>query len=231
MKRIDNVKEKLKKNNVSSFSLMPILLVPYSLIVALLIACIISVLYLLFAHGCTALTFFLCGAGIIYLSEIIRSFTTPILFREKKDRKNGNILVEDVLLKYSQPSAITGLTTRVWYPNVIGILFWKEKAQYHCCWFRPLNKTFAHIEYNEKDFFYYVLTKEKLNELHCLCNLEASTWDYAPPFRCVKFHEGVPLRIVYWQKSRVLKEVLPVEGYEYTEDQLKAIEKINAMYP
>ena len=45
------------------------------------------------------------------------------------------------------------------------------------------------------------------------------------------FRNGVPLKITYVRSGMELKSMAPVEGYDYTEEQLAAIKKFNTLYP
>ena len=45
------------------------------------------------------------------------------------------------------------------------------------------------------------------------------------------FRNCVPLKITYARTGMELKTIAPAEGYDYTEEQLAAIEKFNTLYP
>ena len=47
----------------------------------------------------------------------------------------------------------------------------------------------------------------------------------------ISFEKGVPITVTFSRKTHELKSIAPAEGFDYTEEQLAAIEKFNTLYP
>ena len=72
------------------------------------------------------------------------------------------------------------------------------------------------------------MTNEKLSVLKQLYHI-----DILRDFILVKFKlsDGAPLKIRYDKNTHMLKKVMLAEDYDYTPEQLAAIERFNTLYP
>lgn len=97
-----------------------------------------------------------------------------------------------------------------------------------------------HIEnqkVNKANTLNTVLTSEKVSVLKDIYPLDVRrAWalgntDSLGLDNVINFHDDIPLIITYQEKSNILQSIAPAEGYDYTEEQLAAIEKFNMLYP
>ena len=97
-----------------------------------------------------------------------------------------------------------------------------------------------HIEnqkVNKANTLNTVLTSEKVSVLKDIYPLDVRrAWalgntDSLGLDNVIDFHDDIPLIITYQEKSNILQTIAPAEGYDYTEEQLAAIEKFNTLYP
>lgn len=140
------------------------------------------------------------------------------LLLENEDRKCRNCIQETVILMSSQPRR------KRWFLNlpdiVLGTIFWKERASYHICYFK---NTEDHL----KKSFCYILTAEKANAFASLFGAKVTYRDIGIwPYK-IFFESELPVRIVYGEKSRFLKAILPVEDIPYSKEQLQAFYAFN----
>lgn len=82
-----------------------------------------------------------------------------------------------------------------------------------------------------------VFTTEKISALKNIYSLDVRrTWalgnsDALGLDNVVEFHDEIPLVITYQEKSLILQSIAPAEDYDYTPEQLAAIERFNTLYP
>lgn len=82
-----------------------------------------------------------------------------------------------------------------------------------------------------------VLTTEKISALKNIYSLDVRrTWAFGNSDalgldNVVEFHDDIPLTITYQEKSLILQSIAPAEDYDYTLEQLAAIERFNTLYP
>lgn len=93
------------------------------------------------------------------------------------------------------------------------------------------------VLYNAKKVQRYIPLQDSNTRLHKV--FAKDRWGYSNYVKGehssiktgVDFSEGVPIVIEYYKANKELLSIAPLEGYDYTEEQLAAIEKFNTLYP
>lgn len=211
------LKNKLIENRTSPFLLQPF--------TAVVIAAVYGFVILLFTCFFEDLTYqveetlllLFSFTLLFYIVFFIMLWHQCRLFRkEKKDRRRNDFKEETVFLKFSEP------LRKKWYlffPNIfLGFYFYGEHISYQKC-------TFCTVE-GKTDYFYYILSSDKLDALKKFYKTDVSYWNLGLRPDSVVFDEGVPFQIKYGSLSHVLFDVDLSEGYEYSLEQEKAIQRL-----
>lgn len=179
--------------------------------------------------------FFMSGTAIFhkkdFLLAVICSLLCYVIFvffhitrspyfdrNENGCDKGSNEIQADVILSSSDEICSWRLQNTV---NWIGFFLAHEGACYQKCTFGMFN------DFEEKDYFWYILTKRRAEILTQLYLGEIKYWDYGFYPQRINFFAGVPLRVVYDRKNHFLKQLLPVDEYQYTPLELELIRKFN----
>ena len=155
--------------------------------------------------------------GLIRLHQVL--FEGIPICNDKKDREKNQF----VQVKCTLVSSLR-LTM---YHDSLRYFMRKEWPEGHFC----NTKVCAN---DSEDFFTYIITREKLKELRRIYNIVAvnAAWYSGYSFNCViAFQNEVPLLVTYGKSSHVLQSIAPAEDYDYTPEQLAAIERFNTLYP
>ena len=83
---------------------------------------------------------------------------------------------------------------------------------------------------SKKERLFVKFTSESVKPLIHLYDAEIR-FHFGSLSNSLKCKAEIPIRAEFGKTSRVLLSIAPVEGYSYTEAQLTAIEKFNALYP
>ena len=149
----------------------------------------------------------------------MKLFENLNIYNGKRDwKKNDFVSVHGTLF--------SSFTINSFYAS-LRLFFREEKAEGHLC--NVILKNSAKIF--KSDYFVYILTRDRLNALQTIYDIEVNYVKGSMVSREIEFKNEVPLIITYGKHSHVLKSIAPVEGYEYTKKQLVAIEKFNTLYP
>ena len=157
------------------------------------------------------------------LSKFIAyGFSIPYhrLFRKKE------IFEEIVFLTHTEP--FVGFYGCCY--DDLKILFREEPVTCQELYFHPTQCKMNHFVSgnNSEDYVCIAMTNEKLSVLKQLYHI-----DILRDFILVKFKlsDGAPLKIRYDKNTHMLKKVMLAEDYDYTPEQLAAIERFNTLYP
>ena len=161
-----------------------------------------------------ALCFLILSIVFLYQSRQIR--------KEKKDLAKNNLIEVDAILVSSESFAKRQMT---FLPNLLGRLFWKEAGVYQKVNYKPINDVL------EKDtFFYDFVTVEKVEIMRRFFDAKISFWGLDIRMKEGLFRKEVPLKLLIGKDSHMLQNVLPVDGYEYTDDEIAAFSELSRRY-
>ena len=146
---------------------------------------------------------------------IILFYQSRFLRLYSKDKRKNNYVEEEVVLISSR--SFSKGTRFAFLPNLICFFYWKQRANYH-------KLTFKSLDSGEVDQISYVLTKEKSKICDFLYDTKYLYWDLNIWVRAIEFGGELPLVIVYGRDSRYLKEIRLVDGYNYSDEQVKMVE-------
>lgn len=111
-------------------------------------------------------------------------------------------------------------------------LYWLLRGSYaviHQGIYVQKQRQFRNMQ-NKEEILYFILSRDMIKSLQALFNINFR-FDFGGVGFIVEYQGDVPLNVTLGKHSRVLKSIAPVEGYEYTEEQLAAIENFNTLYP
>lgn len=188
--------------------------------ISLLLWGVIGLLDLLvhrFDYLLLSLFFFIPFYGLYIKDRLRMKFWEGLnIHNGKRDRKRNEFVKAKGIL-------ISTITISIFYDS-LRFLFKEEKAKGHLCNFKLSG-------HSRTDYFAYILTKEKMEALREIYDIDIHSIKCSVTSSEITFEKNVPLMITYGKHSHILWSIAPAEGYDYTEEQLSAIEKFNTLYP
>ena len=221
--KIDGIKDWLHQKNISVLPIVAIILLFISIGITLLLIAIVGYVDILVNYPDWFLKpflFFIYFYSIYIYDRIqMKFFLNLNIYNGKRDwKRNDFVSVHGTLFSC--------FTINSLYSS-LRLFFRKQKAEGHICNVLLMNRS----KIMNTDYFLYILTKNRLDALQIIYNAESKYVKGSMVSREIIFKNEVPLIITYGKHSHVLKSIAPAEGYEYTEEQLAAIEKFNTLYP
>ena len=139
--------------------------------------------------------------------------------------KNNDFIREDVRFVATGTISFRGLKC-----DDLRLLFKEEKVHCFELYFAPLHRRVFYKDqgYNNDDYVCIALGSEKFEILRLFYDINPAENKVRG---CYSLAGETTLTMEYNKKMHILKSIAPVEGYEYTEAQLSAIEKFNTLYP
>ena len=144
------------------------------------------------------------------------------LRKEKKDIAEHQMIVVDAILV---SSCSLSRKQMFFLPNLIGCLFWQHAMVYQKVTYKPLNG-----DQSLNDYFYDLISLEKVQLLRQLFDVDATFWGLDIWLKEAFFKKELPVKLVIGKESKMLQQVLPIENYEYTVEQLTALNNLSQRY-
>lgn len=200
------------------------MLIPLSLLFALFLSGSVSLVVNVFQGDRFAYFLLLLSLGVFFAKLICLTFSFPVthlisnIFKKKIVREDVRFVVADAFvyrgLRYGD----------------LRFLFKEENVTCRELYFVPLHRRVIYYEqgYNDNDYICMAIGTEKMNILKMFYEVSATKNGSRGDYR---FSGDMPLTIEYNKNTHLLRSIAPAEGYDYTEEQLSAIEKFNTLYP
>ena len=229
MLSFSRIKAFLRRKDCSPLVFSSVFIGLYAIILSLCVVSLIMVCGLLYSHDYRILTVWLLGFASLFLYFLIFSDG----FFPQEQTKRERLECETVFFKSSRP-----LRWGNGFCRYLKKFFPDETPVLQCVSVYPQNNSGKNSKTRSQKNLYWVLSQSKmqlLNDLyqyniHHVCSY-ARIGGHSLIRTEINFKEGVPVMVTYTKKRYELKSIAPAEGYDYTEEQLAAIEKFNTLYP
>ena len=219
------IKAFLRKKECSPLVFAPVFIGLCSIVLSACIVSLFTFFGLLYSRDLRIPVLWILGFALIFFYFLVFSDG----FFPLESAKREQIEHETILLKSSRP-----LRRGNGFSRYLKIIFPDETPVLQCVSVCPRKNSKIPSQKN----LYWVLSQSKRQLMEDLyqCSIYhvcfyARIGGHSLIRTEISFGEGVPIAVTYTKKRHELKSIAPAEGYDYTEEQLAAIEKFNTLYP